>query len=408
MSIGRATWAFVAVLAASACPESAAKADEPPRSPETPRVQIKVGEGLRITAPDNSAELNIRARVQVQGVVETNAPDPKSGTRPAPDTDFLIRRMRLVFQGHVLRPSVRYFLQFGFAAREQEPDQLVPLRDAYVQWADLRDLNIRAGQQKVTFSHERTLSSASLQLVERSNVNAELSMDRDVGVQAMSQDLFGLRGLLRYYAGVFGGDGRNRVGGQFGLLWVGRIEVMPFGPFDDMVESDQTGSHKPRLAIGFAAAYNARSKRARSVFGDTFKYGTADYRHGVADFTFKLAGFSAIGGVVFRQADQVVVGRGLDASGQEVVETTRSAWGYFAQAGYFVRRPLEVAARYGEVQPLDGSGIRRDREVGGGLSYYFHSHDVKLQADYFRLLSEVAPGNTVSLDRVRIQTQVSF
>jgi hypothetical protein len=144
------------------------------------------------------------------------------------------------------------------------------------------------------------------------------------------------------------------------------------------------------------------------VFGDTFKYGTADYRHGVADFTFKLAGFSAIGGVVFRQADQVVVGRGLDASGQEVVETTRSAWGYFAQAGYFVRRPLEVAARYGEVQPLDGSGIRRDREVGGGLSYYFHSHDVKLQADYFRLLSEVAPGNTVSLDRVRIQTQVSF
>lgn len=374
---------------------------------EQARVRIKLGEGLRVTAPGDTAELNIRGRIQTQAAVETNAPD-KNGERPAPDTDFLVRRLRLLFQGHVASHALRYYFQFGFSNRDQEPDLLTPLRDAYVQWEPLRDVNVRAGQQKVPFSRERVTSSSALAMVDRSNVNAELSLDRDVGIQAMSQDLFGLGHVLRYHAGVFGGDGRNRTAGQFGLMWVGRLEVAPFGQFDDLVESDLSGSAKPRLAMGFAAAYNARTKRVRSTIGDTFKYGTADYRHGVADLTFKMSGLSLMTEVLFRQADQVVVGRGVDSAGKAVVETSRSAWGYFVQAGYHVTNPFEVTLRYGDVQPLDGSGLFRDREVGGGLSYYFSKHDLKIQGDYFRLLSDVAPGNTITLDRVRIQTQLFF
>jgi len=127
---------------------------------------------------------------------------------------------------------------------------------------------------------------------------------------------------------------------------------------------------------------------------------------------FKLWGVSVQAEALYRRGDKAVVGTGTDADGKPVTEAPRNAWGFFFQSGVRVTRGLELAVRYGEVRPLDSSNkkVVRDREIGGGVSYYFHKHDVKLQADYFHLLTDVDPEGTRTLDRnrVRLQAQLYF
>jgi phosphate-selective porin OprO/OprP len=394
----------LAALALSAlsllCSVENAAAEEAP--PFKVRVSAAFGKGVTISDAEGDTELNIRGRVQVQGAVETNAPD-EHGERAAPDVSFLVRRTRLVFQGHVLQRALRYYVQLGTATRDMEPDLLVPTRDAYVEWLHVRDAHVRAGQMKVPFSRERVVSSSALELVDRSNVNAELSLDRDVGVQLYSKDFLGAGKRLRYYAGVFGGDGRNRTAGRAGLLWVARVEALPFGDFDDYVEADLVRTAKPKVAIGFATAYNQSTVRSQSTLGTTFTTGTVDYKHASADIMAKWHGVSLQAEALYRKADPALVGEAVDAKGKPIVEHARPALGAFIQLGVLITHSMDVAARYGEVQPIDGDVVHRDREIGGGLGWFPRGHDLKLQVDYFRLTRD-----DVDTDRIRLQTQLFF
>ncbi len=287
----------------------------------------------------------------------------------------------------------------------------IPVRDAQMIWTGLRDFNLRVGQMKVPFNRERVISSSALGMVDRSNVNAELNLDRDVGIMLQSRDLFGLGEILRYNLGVFGGDGRNRTLSRTGLLYVARMEAAPFGGFDDYSEVDFKRASKPRLAFGFAAAYSESTRRVRATTGETFELGTVDYRHGVADMIFKLSGLSLQSEILFRKSPQTVLA-GSDDAGNTIAEYPRSAWGYMFQAGFMVSEHLEPALRYGEVRPIGTSNpdLVRDREIGGALSYYFHKHDLKVQLDYFRLLTDADPAGSAVLarDRVRLQSQFYF
>ena len=380
-------------------------------SPSGAETSMTFGKGATIRARDESASLTVRARGQFQAAYETNTAAPNTGRRPLADTDFMVRRLRLLFTGHALSKALQYYIQLGFSYRDQEPDRLTPLRDARIMWTAHRDLSLWAGQMKVPFSRERVISSSALQMVDRSNLNAELSLDRDVGLMITSKDFLGTRGVLRYYMGVFGGDGRNRTGDMHGLLWVARTEVNPLGNFEDYSEVDFERSTKPKLSLGVATAYNEATARTRSTFTESFKFGTLDYRHASADVMLKLYGASLQAEAIYRRGDKVVVGTGVE-NGKTVTEAPRNAWGFMLQAGVRVTSGLEAALRYSDVRPLDDSNKRmvRDREVGGALSYYWHKHDLKLQLDYFRLLTDTDPAGTATIerDRVRVQTQVFF
>jgi len=371
------------------------------------RVTAAFGKGVTIADADGDTELNIRGRIQVQGVVETNAPD-KNGDRAATDTTVLVRRMRLVFQGHVLKKTARYYIQLGLSTRDQEADLLVPVRDAYLEWLELRDLSVRVGQMKVPFTRERRVSSSALELVDRSNVNAELSLDRDVGITVFSNDLLGSGRRLRYNAGVFGGDGRNRTADRAGLLWVARVEALPLGDFDDYAGADLEHSEKPKLSFGFATAYNQSTVRARSSLSETFTTGAVDYKHATADLHAKWLGFSLHGEAVYRKADTLVVGTKLGTDGKPVVERSRPAVGYMLQLGVPLARHWDLALRYGEVRPLDSETVHRDREIGGGVGWFPRGHNLKIQLDYFHLVRDTPLANDVETDRVRLQTQLYF
>jgi hypothetical protein len=408
-------WALVALLTlaprvALAEEEGARPEARPTTGTTTPggvRIDAAYGKGITVGSSNGDTELNIRARVQVQGAVEENVPDAK-GERAPVDTSFLIRRMRLLFQGYVLERRVRYYFQLGFSTRDMEPDLLVPVRDAFVEWLDVRDASVRAGQMKVPFSRERMISSSALELVDRSNVNAEMSLDRDVGVQLFSRDLLGAGGHLRYNAGVFGGDGRNRIADRAGLLWAARVEMLPFGDFDDYVEADLEHSHKPALSVGFATAYNQSTNRVRSTVTESYTTGTVDYRHAVADMHFKWRGFSVLGELHYRKADRPIVGEKVDASGKTVVERGRSAVGYLVQVGAPLAKHWDLALRYGEVRPLDGDVVHRDREIGGGIGFFPKGHNLKIQLDYFHLIRDTPTVDDVETNRVRLQTQLFF
>jgi len=140
--------------------------------------------------------LQLRTRVQIRYDLERPNAEGQST-----EQSMQIRRARLP-------------LQLGFSPRDQTSGLVAgegsmrrnPLRDARVEFDYLRDFTIWAGQMKVPFSRQRVLSSGNQNLVDRSLPNDEFQLDRDIGVQALSNDTGGM-GWLAYNAGVFMGEG---------------------------------------------------------------------------------------------------------------------------------------------------------------------------------------------------------
>jgi len=320
----------------------------------------------------------------------------------------------LAFRGHLLDAHIEYYVQFSFAPRDMEPDLLVPLRDAQIAWTAIRDFNIRVGVMKVPFTRQRVISSSALQFVDRSIVNAELSLDRDNGIQIYSNDLFGLGGLLGYQLGVFGGDGRLRANNDLGLLWVARLQAQPLGRFDDAEsEADFTRSPIPRLSIGAGFAYNDQTSRQRSTTGDFYQVASMDYLHVEADFIFKVAGFSLQGEFAFRQADGRSEVMSMLPDGSTITERARNGMGWMVQAGYlFDFAPIEIAARYADIVRIgEISALSPQREVTVGLSWYAMGHDLKLQLDGSYLANEASALGIIATQerfQARLQMQAFF
>ena len=148
------------------------------------------------------------------------------------------------------------------------------------------------------FDRARTIREFALQFVDRQQIITELSLDRDVGVAFSSTNLFGNK-VLGYHVGLFGGEGKNKLGGQKpGFLYTLRFVLRPFGLFDDDSEGDLERLQRPRLALGIAGAFNQNTNRRKSTLGTTYTLGTFNYGHAAADVLFKFAGLSILAEVI--------------------------------------------------------------------------------------------------------------
>ncbi|MCA2980418.1 MAG: porin [Myxococcaceae bacterium] len=381
-----------ALSPAAPAPAAATAPSAPPGTRAT--VDARFGEGVTFKAQDFSLQLRGRVQARAEALV------PTEGAPTTRLNQFLIRRARLNLTAKYTEAWVMT-VQLAFSALDMEADAPNVLRDAHLTWQGLRDLNVRVGQTKVPYGKQRVVSSGSLQMVDRSLVVGELNLDRDVGLQLRSDDLLGLGGRLAYAVGVFGGDGRNRFGANVGLLYVARLQVSPFGRFDDLVEGDLERLERPRLAVGLAAARNVATFRQRSTIGATFKTEPTTYDHLGADVLFKWRGFSLMGEVLWRDAEREPVGA-------PTLEWPRSAWGYYVQAGVVLVPQLEVSARWGQLRPLPATdpSLLHQRELGVGLGWYPLRHDLKLQTDVFWL--PVGERFDVGTLQLRAQLQLSF
>jgi hypothetical protein len=306
----------------------------------------------------------------------------------------------------------------GLLADEDGEFRRNPIRDARVEFDYVRDFTVWAGQMKVPFSRQRVNSSGNLNMVDRSLVNEEFQLDRDIGVQFLSKDIGG-KGWFAYNAGVFMGEGRNNWDhADFGMLYVARFEITPLGKFEDYSEGDVERTETPKLSVGGAYAFQDRGKGVHGVWDLRFADGgTANFHNVGADAIFKFQGLSFNTAFHWRRVVNRKGGGAVDEMGALVpIELGRSGLGWFGQLGYLVPKiDLELVGRYAFTRNVFGDESSMDwrDEAGGGINYYFAGHNLKLQLDYFRLWGEAqGPGYTYAArhgtDRVRLQVQLAF
>jgi phosphate-selective porin OprO/OprP len=371
------------------------------------------GKGLEIASADGDFKLQTRLRAQYlyEGVL------PAEGDA---EHYFMIRRARLQFSGNMFGEHNEFKAEFAFSPRDISDEAVdfngddvddsdivktSPLLDWYQDFTYIRDLNVRVGQYKVPYSRQRVISSGNLQMVDRSSTaNGEFTLDRDLGAEVFSEDLFGID-LIQYHAGVYIGEGRNTsnktIGaGDQGLMYIGRLELMPFGSFKDYSEADLERSTKPGLSIGAAYAYLADAPNTRGILGSRITDDVWNYQNMTGDIMFKYAGFSLLSEVFMRTGEA------------ESGAATSNGWGTMAQAGYLLpHTAAELTGRYGlnrrlgsETESSFSEGLN---EVGGGLGYYFAHHPFKLQGDVFREWTEEDGPEAAELV-IRAQLQASF
>ncbi|WP_246837507.1 porin [Leptospira bouyouniensis] len=367
-----------------------------------------LGKGIRAVSNDGKHSIQIRFRSQMQGN-QTFQLDPSQDT-----SNFLVRRTRLALRAGLFNDTWLVNLQLGFAERDMESQRRNTLRDANIIYNQYRDVKVAFGQMKVPFSRQRWNSSSALQTVDRSSVNSEFNLDRDVGAYLFSEDLFGNKRMFAYYLGVFGGQGRNRVERQTpGVLTVARFIFSPFGGMsksgsdnDWLSEVDFARYKDPKISFGVSGAYNKNSDRSLSTHGTEYSFAKFNYSHAAGDIYFKWMGFSFQYEWLWRRANTAYVERTVSSALTR--EYSRSGQGHFVQLGYLFTNQYELVFRFGEFRPLGETDptMKYSREVGGALSYYFAEHNLKWQTDYFYYTGTptAAEGDHV----VRTQIQVFY
>ncbi|HEY0137486.1 MAG TPA: porin, partial [Nannocystis sp.] len=382
------------------------------------KARWRPGVGIEVSSADGRFSLQFNALSQLQAVAHftPEIPGMDGGEATAAKNDFnlVFRRARLVFGGNLFSKNIKYKIQLTASPIElgwrSGTITRSPILDWYFTFDRLRDATFQVGQYKVPYNHQRMLRVTGMQFVDRSAANNEFTMDRDIGLDIRSKDVGGL-GKLRYYAGVYLGDGIALHGpSDFGLAYVGRVEVLPFGQYDDLEEGDHDRLTRPRMLIGGAFAYIDKDPHDQHGFGGQIP---ADGRkastlNATADMNFRYAGFSFEGAFFWRKAVKMTPVTVLNTMGNPVAAVApRDGLGYFLQAGYLLPRlPLELGARWGQVRGQgDATSLKDQNEVGGVFNYFFARHWLKLQLDYLHLWNNEIRYGT---DQVRLQLQAMF
>jgi hypothetical protein len=101
-------------------------------------------------------------------------------------SELQARRLRLRFGGTLVDPRLSFNIQLSFTRGDQDwSDTQFPniVRDAMVFWNFTPGLQLGFGQTKLPGNRQRVISSADLQVPDRSIVNGAFNIDRDFGLQ---------------------------------------------------------------------------------------------------------------------------------------------------------------------------------------------------------------------------------
>ena len=333
--------------------------------------------------------------------------------------DVTFRRARIILGGNIFSPHLLYKIQLTASPVElgwkNGAIGRSPILDFYFTFDRLRDATFVVGQYKVPYNHQRMLRVTGMQFVDRSNANNEFTMDRDIGVDVRSKDVGGL-GHLRYYLGAYLGNGIAIYGpSDPGFAYVGRVEVLPLGQYDDLEEGDHDRSKKPRMLLGGAFAYIDRDPHDNHAFGGRIPAdgGKTSTLNATADLQFRWYGLSLESAFFWREATKRTSGGAVDAMDMPIpLVAPRNGIGWFAQGGYMIPRvPLEFGARFGQIIAQGDSNqtsLPNQDELGGVINYFFARHMFKLQLDYLRLWDFVNHDIDHGTDPVRLQRQGWF
>jgi phosphate-selective porin OprO/OprP len=339
------------------------------------------------------------------------------------ESNFLIRRARLKFEGFILTPNLVYKVQLGFSANDQGPTTdfketggtAKVLRDAVVKWRFQKNLTLWVGQTKLPGNRSRIISSQSGQLVDRSPLNATFNLDRDVGIQLHGEFIAGPV-IIRPVFSLEKGEGRNILTKNIGgYSYTGKLELLPLGSFTnegDYFEADLEREPKPKLALAASANFNQGASRQNltgTFLLDTAgEYMTNDLLTIFADALFKYKGFSFQAEYAFKKI-LLKSGQSLSASDSTIVSETGRSYhtgqGISVQTGYLFKHNIELAARFTTVIPDWGKSFTGSTEYTMGISKYIVGHQLKVQTDVTLIDARYVADHTI---RYRLQMEFAF
>ncbi len=360
--------------------------------------------GIRVLAPDSSYTIKFGFRFQNLLSLEALSNDPA-----AIEAEMMVRRCRLKADGFVFSPDIEYKFELGISNRDMgnpvPQGNMAPgiVYDAVVKWRFAPNTELWFGQTKLPGNRERVISSQALQFVDRSRLNADYNLDRDVGLQLHHQFEVGNVVIRDIYA-LSIGEGRNiTVTNRGGLDYTARLEMLPFGEFTkngDYFSSDLYREKTPKLSVAATYDYNQGASNEQGQLGD-FLNGTTDLRTVFADLMFKYRGFSVLAEYANKNSDQPVVYNNLgQPDGTFVVGK-----GYSVQGGYLFKNNWELAARYTHIDPVRNIGLDASWMYTLGISRYIVGHNLKFQSDISLTDVEFAGPHSLMF---RFQTEVAF
>ena len=332
------------------------------------------------------------------------------------DNRFRLRRLRVRLSGNSPSYNLNYRVQFdlsGVSETGEESSNL--LLDAFLTYSFNKRTKLTIGQRSLrSDNRELPMSSASLQLVERSRLTSSFAAIRDFGLFLQRDFRFKNGSYLRNYFEITSGDGMNNFQKDHGgLKYGGRIDYVPFGLFTNMGQFRQADIMRERsvkLVVGANYSYNQGMSSRRGRGGGQILYldslgneSLPDFIKMGVDFMLKAQGFSVLGeyqktsSIVPDDITQRVRNNGTVSSsflvdGQENVTNYvngRIMLGsaYNIQMGYLLKSLYSFDLRYTHIESDEfsflnnGTFYNRPNYYSFGISKYFaRNYGFKIQA----------------------------
>ena len=363
-------------------------------------VNNSFGNGFyNVIAADSSYSMKLAARMQSLYIADWDVNDADGIHNGG--SQFLVRRARLKFGGFVFSPKVKYKLELGLSNKDlgkvDDRNNNAPkmILDAVVKWNFYKNFTLWAGQTKLPGNRERVVSSANLQLVDRSLLNKRFNIDRDMGIQLRHHFTIGKNFIVQESLAVSQGEGRNVVQDNLGgYQWTSRIEVLPFGKFKGAYAGGALKREEtPKLAIGATYDYNNAVKNKSNqgsymLIDDGEAYFQTNVNSIFVDAMFKFQGFSFMAEYANRDSENPIAinSDGTESESGDVVQVGN---GFNLMSGYLFNNDFEITGRYTSIA-LDKAITGKDLETQYtlGLSKYFKGHKLKVQSDVSYLTVE--------------------
>ena len=351
----------------------------------------KFGKGLfNLVGKDSSYTMKIATRMQFLAISNWESED---GNLVNPESNILVRRARLKFDGFAFSPKLKYKMELGLSNRDisggSQFTRNTPryILDAVVMWNFYENFELWAGQTKLPGNIERVISSGNLQQVDRSLLNSRFNIDRDIGIQLRHHFNISDNFLVREKFAISQGEGRNITEGNLGgHQYTARLEFLPFGKFEskgDYSGSDLKREESPKLMLAATYDHNNNAVKNRSNQGSYMANDVGFYETNIntifIDAMFKYKGFSLMAEYADRDAkDPFAKNSDGTLTGDEVQVGT----GLNLQAGYLLNNDWEISGRYTNIE-LDQNitGKNPENQYTLGVSKYIVGHKLKVQSD---------------------------
>ncbi|MEO8933821.1 MAG: porin [Xanthomarina sp.] len=368
---------------------------------------------LNLVGQDSSWTMKVGVSMQFLAMAnwENGGGELKHG-----EASFLVRRARLKFDGYALSPKLKYKLQLGFSNKDMAGTSIhtsnAPrfIIDAVMQWNFYENFELWFGQAILPGNRDAITSSGNLQFVDRSILNANFSIDRDLGIQLRHHFNLTDNFVVREALAISQGEGRNVSTGTIGgFQYTGRIEILPLGLFPkngDYVGGSINRPETPKLALGATYDFNNNSVKTRSNQGTYMVTTTGYYKTDITTFyvdaIFKYKGLSFMAEYANREAKEPIA---KDKDGSPTGQIVQVGKAINLQAGYLFENNWEFATRFSNVDLKNGVlGETVLHEYTFGLSKYLVGHQLKVQTDISYLDTHV-PNSRLAY---RLQFNIHF